>query len=65
VFLGVERSDCPADLDADGLVGDPDLEALFGAWSSDGAACGCDLDANGVVDGADLGILMAAWGTCS
>ena len=54
-----------ADLDADGLVGDPDLEALFGAWSSDGVACGCDLDADGIVDGADLGILMAAWGTCS
>jgi len=64
-FLAVERVNCPADLNEDGRVGDLDLDLLFGAWSSDGAACGCDLDANGNVDGADLGILMAAWGDCS
>lgn len=63
-FLTVDRVNCPADLNEDGLVGDLDLEILFGSWSSDGAACGCDLDANDVVDGADLGILMAAWGDC-
>ena len=63
-FLTVDRVNCPADLNEDGLVGDLDLDLLFGSWSSDGAACGCDLDANDVVDGADLGILMAAWGDC-
>ena len=64
-FLAVDRVNCPADLNEDGLVGDLDLEILFGAWSSDGTACTCDLDGNDVVDGADLGILMAAWGSCS
>ena len=64
-FLAVDRVNCLADLNEDGLVGDLDLEILFGAWSSDGTACTCDLDGNDVVDGADLGILMAAWGSCS
>ena len=64
LFLEVDRVACAPDLDSDGVVADPDLDLLFGAWSSDGSACACDLDASGVVDGADLGILMAGWGAC-
>jgi hypothetical protein len=56
---------CPADLDADGLVGATDLSALLGAWGSTGTAAGdADIDGDGSVGAADLAALLAAWGSC-
>jgi len=54
-------SDCPADLNGDGVVDGGDLGLLLGAW---GPCPGCpaDLNRDGVVNGADLGELLASWG---
>jgi len=54
---------CPADLDASGDVGVPDLAALITAWGAC-TACEADLDANGLVDVLDLAALIGAWGPC-
>lgn len=51
---------CPADLDADGLVGGADLTALLAAWGSASA----DIDGDGTTSGTDLTSLLAAWGPC-
>lgn len=56
------ESDCPSDLNGDGVVDGADLGILLGSW---GASGGGDLDGNGVVDGADLGLLLGAWGPCA
>jgi len=53
---------CPADLNADGVIGGADLGILLGAW---GTSEPCpDLSGNGTVGGADLGLLLGAWGPC-
>lgn len=54
---------CPADLDADGVVGGTDLIMLLGAWGTDPGGPP-DFDGNGVVDGADLIALLGQWGPC-
>lgn len=54
-------TNCPADLNCDGVVDAADLAILLGAWTLSGAA---DLDATGTVDGADLAILLGEWGPC-
>lgn len=51
---------CPADLNADGTVGAPDLAALLSAW---GTGAG-DLNADGTTDAQDLAAMLAAWGAC-
>ena len=56
-------SDCPGDLNGDGVVDGGDIGLLLAAW---GPAAGspADLDGNGVVSGGDLGLILAAWGPC-
>jgi hypothetical protein len=53
---------CPADLNADGLVGAQDLAALLSAWGTKGSPA--DLTGDGSVDSADLAALLSAWGAC-
>jgi hypothetical protein len=60
--LGPLCSDCPADLDGDGLVAGADLGILLGAWGGPGPLG--DLDGSGTVGGADLAILLGSWGPC-
>ncbi len=54
-------TNCPADLNCDGVVNAADLAILLGAWGGIGAA---DLDASGDVNAADLAILLGEWGPC-
>jgi hypothetical protein len=57
---GPPPSNCPADLDGDGVVGGLDLSALLAAWQLSAAG---DVDGDGDTDGQDLTGLLAAWGT--
>jgi hypothetical protein len=59
-------SNCPADLNDDGVVDGNDLGLLLAAWGPcpTSGACPGDFNGDGAVDGADLGILLAAWGAC-
>lgn len=58
--------DCPADLDADGVIGFSDLLVVLAAWGPcpAGAFCDADLDASGAVDFSDLLEILAAFGDC-
>lgn len=58
----VPESDCPADLDGNGVVDGADLGLLLGDW--DRVSMLADLNDDGSVDGADLGVLLGAWGPC-
>ncbi|MCH2161611.1 MAG: hypothetical protein MK085_07020 [Phycisphaerales bacterium] len=60
---GCETSDCPGDINNDGLVDGADFGLLLSAW---GQCPGCpeDLSGDGNVDGADVGLLLSAWGAC-
>ena len=61
-LMPTTSEECPADVDADGLVGGRDLSVLLSAWgASDGAA---DLNGDGLVDGSDLSRLLSDWGPC-
>jgi hypothetical protein len=51
---------CPADLDADALVGASDLALVLGAW---GTSAG-DIDGDGLTASSDLAVLLGAWGRC-
>ena len=53
---------CPADMDADGLVGFDDLIGILDQWGTD--AWDADLDDDGIVGFDDLVIVLAAWGPC-
>ena len=55
-------SDCPADIDGDGMVGFGDILAILSAWGNKGGPE--DLDGSGVVDFGDILIVLAAWGPC-
>ena len=55
-------SDCPADLNGDGIVDGADLSSLLGAWGGSGGPA--DIDGSGQVDGADLAALLGDWGDC-
>ena len=55
-------SDCPGDLNDDGIVDGADLSALLGAWGTSGGPA--DIDHSGLVDGADLAALLGYWGPC-
>lgn len=58
----LEPPACPADIDASGDVGFPDLLEVLVAWgAADGPA---DLDGTGVVDFGDILLLLTAWGPC-
>jgi hypothetical protein len=54
---------CPADMDADGLVGFDDLIGILDQWGTD--AWDADLDDDGLVGFDDLVIVLAAWGPCA
>jgi hypothetical protein len=54
---------CPADLNADGIVGITDLLALLGAWGP-GPGDPADLDGDGIVGITDLLALLSTWGAC-
>ncbi len=55
-------SDCPEDLDGDGVVGSSDLAQLIGLWTS--MDPDADLDGSGTVGSGDLAILIGNWGPC-
>ena len=60
-----DTCDCPADLNADGSVGAPDLAALLGGWSGEGVPSELgDIDGDGDTDAGDLAALLGAWGPC-
>ena len=63
IEYGTDVSDCPEDLDGDGIVGGADLTILLGMWGQSDE--NIDLDGSGAVDGGDLTILLGAWGPCS
>ena len=52
-------SECPIDLNGDGVIDGADLGLLLANFGSSGLG---DIDCDGDVDGADLGLLLAAWG---
>lgn len=61
----VPATNCPADLNHDGMVDGADLSLLLQSWGPCGSgACPADLNGSGYVDGADLSILLNAWGNC-
>jgi formylglycine-generating enzyme required for sulfatase activity len=55
------QSACDADIDADGVVGAPDIAELLSAWGSC-ADCRADLNGSGEVNAADLAGLLSFWG---
>ena len=61
-FVPETGSECPEDLDGNGVIDGGDLAQLLGEWQGSNAAS--DFDGNGIVDGADLSALLAAWGAC-
>ena len=58
-----ELTDCPTDLNGDGVTNGADLGLFFVAWGPC-EACEEDFNADGVVNGQDLGLLFVAWGAC-
>jgi hypothetical protein len=56
-------SDCPWDIDDDGIIGFSDLLELLAAWGTDPGGPP-DFDGNGVVDFNDLLETLSRWGAC-
>jgi len=56
-------SNCPADIDGDGVVAFADLVALLASWGPC-ADCPADIDGDGAVGFSDLVSLLATWGNC-
>jgi hypothetical protein len=54
-------TNCPADLNGDGVVDALDLGILLGGWGFPGPS---DINNDGTTDALDLGILLGAWGPC-
>ncbi len=57
-----QASNCPEDLNGDGVVGAADLATLLGAWGPDGGEA--DLSDDGEVGATDLAVLLGGWGPC-
>lgn len=59
-------SNCPADLNGDGVVNGADLGLLLQNWGPCPRKQPClgDINGDGVVDGADLGLVLQSWGDC-
>jgi hypothetical protein len=53
-------SNCPSDLNGDGVTNALDLAALLGAWGGAGA----DINGDGTTNALDLAALLGGWGTC-
>jgi hypothetical protein len=60
-ILECGESECPEDLNGDGVVNTEDLLTLLANWGTSGDG---DIDGNGVVGTSDLLMLLAAWGDC-
>ncbi len=61
----VPATNCPADLNHDGMVDGADLSLLLQSWGPcPSGACPADLNGSGYVNGSDLSILLNAWGNC-
>ena len=56
-------SDCPGDINDDGVVDGTDLALLLAVWNSDDPPA--DIDGNGIVDAADLAQVLGYWGACA
>jgi hypothetical protein len=54
-------SNCPADINGDGVIDTADLGILIGQFGTTGP--GADINGDGVVDTADLGVLIGDFGT--
>ena len=54
---------CPADFDANGIVGVEDIILLLSAYGCTSGNCVADLDADGITGTNDIVILLAAFGT--
>ncbi len=63
VFIGECGSECPWDLDDDGMVDATDLGPLLGAWGPN-PGHPADFNFDGTVNAFDLGPLLGAWGPC-
>ncbi|MCH2162024.1 MAG: S8 family serine peptidase [Phycisphaerales bacterium] len=57
-------SECPADLNGDGLVDGGDLGQLLPLFNTTECGVAADLNGDCLVDGADLGLLILEWGAC-
>ncbi len=55
---------CAVDVDADGVVGESDLDAVLQSWGDAGIGMVGDVNFDGRVDGADLARLLGGWGSC-
>jgi len=62
-LFGPPKSECPGDLNDDGLVNGIDLSELLAAWGPC-AGCAADLDDDGMVGGVDLTTVLSEWGDC-
>jgi hypothetical protein len=63
IALPTPGGGCPADLDADSVVGVEDLAALLGAWGVN-PGNPADFDGDGEIAAPDLSQLLGAWGPC-
>lgn len=61
--LPARASDCPADVNGDGMVGMPDLQLVVDAWSRGDLTT--DVDGNGETDVFDIVAVVTAWGVCA
>ena len=59
-------SNCPYDLNCDGVVGPNDLALLLGSWGPCPYPCPADLagTGDGLVSANDLAVLLGHWGPC-
>jgi formylglycine-generating enzyme required for sulfatase activity len=59
------QSQCPTDLDHNGITNGFDFTMLLATWGTDGDTYGSDLNMDGIVDAIDLNLLLTSWGTCA
>ncbi len=58
-------SECPADLDLNGVVDGDDIAILLGFWSQPvDLFPPADINRDGSINGGDLAILLSGWGDC-
>ena len=57
-------SECPTDINGDGITDGADLTLLLGDWGPC-KNCAADITGDDMVDGADLTLLLGDWGPCS
>ncbi|MBW7904483.1 MAG: hypothetical protein LC135_07685 [Phycisphaerae bacterium] len=59
---------CPGDINGDGVVGQPDLGILLGAFGTCAGhpayVAAADLNQDGCIGQPDLGVLLSSWGEC-